>query len=100
MTTSEFASESGAIADRLAKAIHDASVVSPDTACAGTCALALAGTVFNEGWKDFVNWSPPTLAFTNPPLTAIAGTAAPLALQIQIAGIVKEEPVPVEVTLR
>src|SRR6266545_2925825 len=99
MTATEFANETGAIADRLGSAIHDAAVLSPDAACAGTCTLELAGAAFNEGWKDFATWSPPTLVFANAPFTAPAGTAAQLTLQIQIAGIVKAEPQPVQVAL-
>jgi hypothetical protein len=99
MTATDFATQTGAIADRLAAAIHDAALAGPDAACAGTCTLALPGAAFNEGWKDLRTWSPPTLVFTNPPLVTAASAPAQLALQIQIAGITKAEPVPVQVTL-
>jgi hypothetical protein len=95
VSSTQFATESGAVADRLAAAIHD-----PATACAASCTNAIAGAVFNEGWKDLATWSTPTLAFANAPVTVTAGTAAgPLTVRLQLAGITRPDTQPVTVTL-
>lgn len=95
VSITEFATESGAVADRLAAAIHD-----PVSACAASCTTAVAGAVFNEGWKDFASWTTPTLAFGNVPLTLTAGTAGgPLTVRLQLAGVTRPDTQPVTVTL-
>ena len=53
----QFATESDAVLDRMAAAIHD-----PATACAASCTNAIAGASFNEGWHDLATWATPTLA--------------------------------------
>ena len=47
VSVTQFATESDAVLDRMAASIHD-----PATACAASCALAIAGASFNEGWHD------------------------------------------------
>jgi hypothetical protein len=57
--TSDFASQTGELLDRLAASIHD-SDRSPDAAC-GTewCTSTVDGAAFVETWKTFTDWSPP-----------------------------------------
>jgi hypothetical protein len=94
LSSTDFATQTGAIADRLAAALHDTA-----TACDGTCGLALDGAAFNEGWKDFAAWSQPALAFATGPLTLTAGAAAPLTVQLQVAGVARPESQPVTLAL-
>ena len=99
MSSTEFANETGAIAGRLAAAIHD-SAAAPEAACAGTCTLSLPGAAFNEAWKGFTTWSAPALGFTTAPVTLAAGTpSGPLSVQLQLAGVAHAETQPVTVTL-
>ena len=98
-SSTQFASESGALLDRLATAIHD-SASAPEAACVGTCAVSLAGAAFNEGWQDFATWSPAELEIATPAVTAVTGTAAgPLTVRLKLAGIVRPDTQPVTVTL-
>jgi hypothetical protein len=99
VTTTEFATQSGAVADRLATAIRD-SAAAPEVACAASCANALAGAWFNEAWKDLATWSTPTVLLANAPVTLRAGTTAgPLTVRLQLAGVTRAETQPVAVTL-
>jgi hypothetical protein len=98
-SSTQFAVESGALLDRLATAIHD-SVSAPEAACAGTCTVSLAGASFNEGWHDFATWSPAELEIATPAVTAVTGTAVgPLTVRLKLAGIVRPDTQPVNVTL-
>jgi len=91
----QFATESDAILDRMAASIHD-----PATACAASCALALAGATFNEGWHDLATWETPSVALANTPASLTAGTpSGPLTVQLQIAGVTRPDTQPVTVTL-
>jgi hypothetical protein len=95
MTITEFATESGAVVDRLAAAIHD-----PSSACAASCTNAIDGASFNEGWTDLSTWSTPTVVFANAPVTLTAGTASgPLTVRLQLAGVTRADTQPVTVTL-
>jgi hypothetical protein len=95
VTPTQFAAESGAVADRLAAAIHD-----PTTACAASCTNAVDGGWFNEGWKELASWSTPAVAFAKAPVTLTAGTAAgPLTVRLQLAGVTRGETQPVGVTI-
>jgi hypothetical protein len=98
-TASQFATESGALVDRLATAIHD-SVSDPAAACTGTCIAALDAASFNESWRDFSNWSTPALVFSTPPTSAATGAAlGPVTVQLQLAGVTRADLQPVSVTL-
>ena len=91
----QFATESSAVLDRLAAAIHD-----PASACAASCTNAIDGASFNEGWKDFATWSTPTLAFGDDACDADRGHGHPaLTVRLQLAGITRPDTVPVTVTL-
>jgi hypothetical protein len=94
VTITEFANESGAVADQLAAAIHD-----PASACNASCTNAIGGAWFNEAWKDFAVWSTPAVVFANAPLTLTAGAAAPLTARLQLAGVTRPDTQPVTVTL-
>lgn len=95
MSITEFATESGAVADRLAAAIHDTG-----SACSASCTNAIAGAAFNEGWNDFSTWSTPTLVFASPAATVAAGAATgPLTVRLQVAGTNRPAAQPVTVTL-
>lgn len=84
--TSQFTSDSGALVQRLAVAIHD-SDQSPEAACAPSwCTAALSGAAFVETWKTFATWTQ-QLAFASPPATLAAGTpSGPLQIQLQANG--------------
>src|SRR4051812_36665806 len=98
-TATQFSVESGAVADRLAAAIHD-SAETPAAACAAWCTSSVDGAWFNEGWKDFASWSTPTFTFGSAPTSSIAGTVnGPLTVSLQLAGIVRADVKPVAVTL-
>ena len=91
----QFATESDAVLDRMAASIHD-----PATACAASCALAIAGASFNEGWHDLATWETPNVAIANTPASLTAGApSGPLTAQLQIAGITRPDTQPVTVTL-
>jgi hypothetical protein len=91
----QFANESGAVADQLAAAIHD-----PPAACATSCTNAIAGAAFNAAWRDLTTWSTPSIVLANTPVTASAGAAAgPLTARLQLAGVTRAETQPVTVTL-
>lgn len=98
-TSTLFATESGALVDRLATAIHD-SASAPAAACAETCVAALDGASFNAGWQDFSTWSAPALDIVSPAPTAVAGTpVGPLTVRLELAGIGRPDTQPVSVTL-
>jgi hypothetical protein len=95
VTTTQFATESGAVLDRLAAAIRDSAA-----ACTGTCTNSIDGTRFNEGWKDFATWTTPSVIYANEPPTLTAGTpAGPLTVRLQLAGVTRADTQPVTVTL-
>ncbi len=108
MSSSDFAAQSGAIADRLAAAIRDsaqnADPADPGIgACAPTgeniwCTTTVAGSVFNPAWKTFTSWSPDALALLGAP-AATAGQPVPLTAELQVAGIAWPHATPVTVTL-
>jgi hypothetical protein len=64
--TSDFASQTGELLDRLAASIHD-SDQSPGAAC-GTawCTSTVDGAAFVETWKTFTTWSSPGADSTAP----------------------------------
>src|SRR4051812_95380 len=98
-TITQFSIESGAVADRLAAAIHD-SAETPAAACAEWCTNSHDGAWFNESWKDFASWSTPTFTFANAPVSSVAGAVSgPLTVSLQLAGIVRADVKPVTVTL-
>ena len=95
VSVTQFATESGAVLDQLAAAIHD-----PATACATSCTNAIAGASFNLGWHDLATWETPSVAIANAPATLSAGTpSAPLSAQLQIAGVTRPDTQPVTVSL-
>jgi len=108
MSSSDFAAQSGAIADRLAASIRDsaqsADLTDPGIgACvpAGEniwCTTTVAGSVFNPAWKTFTSWSPDALALLGAP-AATAGQPVPLTAELQVAGIAWPHATPVTVTL-
>src|SRR6516165_1904488 len=98
MSDADFATQSGAVADRLAAAIRD-SAETADGACAPNwCIAALPGAAFNPAWNTFTTWSPDTLALSGA-ASASAGTAATLTAELQVAGIAWPEASPVTVSL-
>jgi hypothetical protein len=99
-TSTQFSIESGAVADRLAAAIHD-SAEAPTAACgAQWCTSALDGAWFNESWQDFASWSTPTFAFASAPVSSLAGSVSgPLTVSLQLAGVIRADLEPVTVTL-
>jgi hypothetical protein len=94
-TITQFATDSGAVLDRLAAAIHD-----PAGACVASCTNAIAGASFNEAWRDLSTWSMPTVIFANTAASLTAGApSGPLTVRLQLAGVTRPETQPVTVTL-
>jgi PKD repeat protein len=71
LTTADFNTKSGFIADRIAAAIHasDAPSADPGLAACGTdlawCTGDLPGATFNTAWRMFHDWTQPTALATN-----------------------------------
>jgi hypothetical protein len=97
VSTTDFAGDSGALMTRLAAAIHDAATI-PGAACAGTCTTSIGGASFNEGWKIFGSWSTEALVFANPSASTVVGSAVPLTVRLQLAGVIRPDTQPVTVT--
>ena len=105
----EFASEAGALLDRLAAAIRDSGADSPADpgvlACgpAGRnvwCAGDLAGSSPSAAWAGFRAWSPTTLTFVSPPSSVVAGAvSAPISIQPQVGGVATRPAAPLAVTV-
>jgi hypothetical protein len=97
MTADEFATQTGALLDRLAAAIHDSDqTVDPADPGIGACGSpgpvwcggALAGAWLADAWQAFGSWTPSGLVFTTPPQTLTAGTPSPaMTVQRQILGV-------------
>ncbi len=70
LTASQFTTQTAALLDRLAAAIHDTDVPTDDpgsAACGGDgslCAADIAGASFNLGWQIFGTWVPSVLDST------------------------------------
>jgi len=77
----EFSSETGAIADRLAAAIRDSAQSSSDSgigACLPNwCSTVLSGAAFAIQWKTFQTWPQPAIAFASAPVGMSAGSPSP-----------------------
>jgi hypothetical protein len=94
LSSSDYTTQTGAILDRLAAAIHDsAQAVDPSDPGSGACgALAqnlwcngqVSGAAFNDAWKTFQAWGQQTLAFTSNAQTLTAGTPSnAMTVQLQ-----------------
>jgi hypothetical protein len=94
LSATDYTTQTGAILDRLAAAIHDsAQTVDPSDPGSGACgSLAqnlwcngqIDGASFNDAWKTFQAWGPQTLAFTSGAQTLTAGTASgAMTVQLQ-----------------
>lgn len=97
--TSDYASQTGVLLDRLAASIRE-SDQSPEAAC-GTawCTSTVDGAAFVESWKAFATWSYPAVGFTSPAATITAGVATPISVQLQTNGVVQPAAAPLTVTL-
>src|SRR5581483_4562394 len=93
-STAQFASDSGALLDRLAAAIHD-SDQAPTAAC-GTawCTAGLPGAAFTEAWTTFSSW-PEQLAVPAPPQLT-AGEPARLTVELLTNGAQQPLPAPLQ----
>jgi hypothetical protein len=94
LSSTDFTSQTGAILDRLAAAIHDsAQPVDPNDPGIGACGPLgqnlwcngqIDGAWFNDAWKTFQVWGQQTLVFTTAPQTLTAGApSGPLTVQLQ-----------------
>jgi hypothetical protein len=88
----EFANETGTIADRLAAAIHDSGQpVDPSDPGIGAClpnwcSTLVSGAAFATQWKTFATWPQPALAFSSAPVSVTAGSpSAPMTVQLPSA---------------
>jgi hypothetical protein len=98
LTSSQFASQSGLILDRMAAAIRDSAAVSNPSdpgveACTNTCGGDYAGASFTGVWQSFRTWTQPVLTFTTPPQTIAAGApSGPISLALLNATGVAQPP--------
>ena len=83
LSAGDFASQTGAILDRLGAAIRDSGQgddADPGSGACGPpgenryCVGDLSGASFAEQWKAFRAWSQPVLTFAAPPQTLVAGS--------------------------
>jgi hypothetical protein len=109
LSVSDFASQTGAILDRLGAAIRDsAQTVDPADPGIGACGAGAQlcggdqpGATFTALWQSFRTWTQPVLSFTTPPQTIPAGTpsaAISLAL-LTSAGTPQIATAPLAITL-
>ena len=92
LTTADFNTQTAAVLDRIAAAIHDSAAPVSDpgaAACAPAwCSSVVDGAAFTSAWQPFASWSPALPVFANAPVTATAGTAGgPLTVQLQTLGL-------------
>ena len=90
LTTTDFTTQSAAIIDRLAAAIHDsAQPLDPGDPGAGACgplgqndwcAGGVSGAWFNDAWKSFTTWALP------PTTSSFAPTSGPVGTGVTITG--------------
>ena len=85
----EFANETGTIADRLAAAIHDsAQPVDPSDPGIGAClpnwcSTVVSGAAFATQWKTFQTWPQPALSYSSAPVSVTAGSpSSPITVQL------------------
>src|SRR5438105_1594871 len=94
LSSTDFTTQTGAILDRLAAAIHDsAQPLDPNDPGIGACGPLgqnlwcngeVAGSGFNDAWKTFRVWGQQTLAFTSASQTLTAGApSGPITIQLQ-----------------
>src|SRR5581483_231826 len=111
LSTSDFNTQSAAILDRLAAAIHDSGQPGDPSdpgvgAChppgGGTwCTASIGGAAFNTAWQSFATWRPSLLTFTSAPQSLVAGAASsPITFQLQTStGVPLTATTPLQVTL-
>ncbi|HEX4519754.1 MAG TPA: fibronectin type III domain-containing protein [Gaiellaceae bacterium] len=103
LSSSDFSSESAAIASRLGAAIAaSADPAAPGAgACSPTwCTATVDGASFTNAWSTFSAWTPTSPAFGSPPQTVAAGSpTAAMTVQTAIGGIVTALPLDTPVTL-
>jgi hypothetical protein len=94
LASTDFTTQTGAILDRMAAAIHDsAQPVDPSDPGIGACGPLgqnlwcngqIGGAWFNDAWKTFQVWGQQTLVFASAPQTLTAGApSGPLTVQLQ-----------------
>ena len=92
MPRAEFTSQTDAILDRLAAAIHDSGqplTADPGSGACGSlwCDDEIPGAWFNDAWKTFTYWGQLGLAFTTPAQRLGAGIPSrAILLQTQLGG--------------
>ena len=92
LTTTDFNTQTAAVLDRIAAAIHDSAAPVSDpgaAACAPAwCSSVVDGAAFTSAWQPFASWSPALPVFASAPVTATAGTAGgPLTVELQTLGL-------------
>jgi hypothetical protein len=99
----DFATQTGAILDRLAAAIHDsAEPVDPGDPGIGACGplgqnlwcrSELTGAWLNDGWKTFTYWGRLAVVFTTPPrLLAVGSVSGPITIKTRLRGSAYDTP--------
>jgi hypothetical protein len=104
-----FAPAAGAVLDRLAAAIRDSGSDYPSDPGALACGPAgrnlwcggdLDGAALTAKWATFRAWSPTTLAFVTPPVSAVAGAVStPITIQPQVERVPTRPQTPLTVTV-
>ena len=104
-----FAPAAGAVLDRLAAAIRDSGSDYPADPGALACGPAgrnvwcggdLDGAALTAKWATFRAWSPTTLTFVTPPVSAVAGAVStPITIQPQVEGVPTRPQTPLTVTV-
>lgn len=110
LSSGDFATQSGAILDRLGAAIRDSAADSPSDPGSGACGPPgqnlfcggdMAEARFSEQWKSFRAWSQAVLSFTTPaqPLTAGQPSGSMTVAIVNVAGAPQPTTTPLAVTL-
>ena len=104
LSAGDFDTQTAAILDRIAAAIHDSDAPDVDTgvaACAPAwCATSVAGAAFTTAWAAFSTWAPTVPVFTTPAASATAGeTMGPVTVELQTDGLADPATAPRTLTL-
>ncbi|HMB80541.1 MAG TPA: hypothetical protein VKI43_10770, partial [Vicinamibacterales bacterium] len=97
LAVADFNAQTAALLDRIAGAIRDSGVPTPDPGSAACdpawCTSVVDGAAFTPQWQQFAAWSPTLPVFTSAPLSVATATpAGPVAVQLQTLGIADNAP--------
>ncbi len=92
LSTTDFNTETKALLDRIAAAVHDTDTGDDPAGAAAClpswCTTTLAGAAFSGAWQPFSSWSPQLPAITTAALAMTTGTpAGPATVQLETLGL-------------